>query len=283
MSKITPQENHTDKETSIREEENVEDEKIVELNDDEEKIYKKVLKKIEEKYDLVEKKVGFEKYYEENMKDYRLGAYDILFGPKENYTIDKDLFKKASKKEKEIMQLEGLLLYWAIYVKISELSVMMYFILSIDWSVMGFTDDCEDCHYHNVTLLNMTFRTSEYEPEEAPSDALNMILTIWIFLLWIFYVGLTLCSSLIKTTNQLKKVSCWWASLEMMEITIMIFVTIFLSGSYMNSGYDMELILNGVAILFIADIDESLMSFYVPPQSKLHKKICHSYYQQNKS
>ena len=44
--------------------------------------------KIQEKYDLVEKKSDFEIFYEEKMIDFELGAYDILFCPeKQNWKL----------------------------------------------------------------------------------------------------------------------------------------------------------------------------------------------------
>ena len=76
MSKILPETDAENETTSATEE------KSIVLTDAETDMFKKFMGKIQEKYDLVEKKSDFDIFYEENQKDQELGAYDILFCPK---------------------------------------------------------------------------------------------------------------------------------------------------------------------------------------------------------
>ena len=58
------------------------EEKSIVLSDAESDLFKKFMGKIQEKYDLVEKKSDFDIFYDENMNDFELGAFDVLFCPK---------------------------------------------------------------------------------------------------------------------------------------------------------------------------------------------------------
>eukprot|EP00944_MAST-04C_sp_MAST-4C-sp1_P014073 g14073.t1 len=152
MSKITPD---TESQEKVKSEETIEanvpetqseDKKttMVALTDAEEKIYDKVMAKIQEKYDLVEKKSEFDEFYETYMKDQELGAYDIIFCPFEYGNCRRSI--------------AGIRRY-AYFVKFVEVVCFVYVWLCVlqNHSLLGIDED----HQHVTKFMNSSYTSIE--------------------------------------------------------------------------------------------------------------------------
>ena len=73
-------------------------------------------------------------------------------------------------------------------------------------------------------------------------------------------------------------------ALEILEIAVLVSLCFFALSTYIYD-YDLELIFNGMAVIFIADFDEMSVDLYLHGNSKrtvfYHKLICLSYVKDN--
>ena len=197
---------------------------------------------------------GIDAAYEQ-FENIQLGAIDIILCP------DKSLI---SRKFTNV----------CIVIKIFEMLLMYYSFACVPISNNPFLNGFED--------TSISSGDTTYSP-----------LSIILIFAFVYYVLLTLQtgvrnSMLMVTTKDFSPQKNWKYylkySFEIVEIAVLVSLCFFALSTYIYD-YDLELIFNGMAVIFIAEFDEMSVDLYLHGNSKrtayYHKLICLSYVKDN--
>ena len=189
-------------------------------------------------------------------EDIKLGAIDIVLCP------DKSLISRQ-------------FMMRCIIIKTFETILLLYAFASVP--------------VYNNPFFNQFINTSNTETTTTTYVPLSFI----IICTFAYYVQLNLMTSirnslLLVTTKDFKPIKNWKYHVkflsEIIEILLLITLCFFALSTYIYE-YNLELIFNGMAVIFIAEFDELTIDLYLHGNSKraiyYHKLICLSYVNDN--
>ena len=144
-----------------------------------------------------------------------------------------------------------------------------------------------------VPISNNPFLNGFKDTSISSGDTTYSPLSIILIFAFVYYVLLTLQtgvrnSMLMVTTKDFAPQKNWKyylkITLEIVEIAVLVSLCFFALSTYIYD-YDLELIFNGMAVIFIAEFDEMSVDLYLHGNSKrtayYHKLICLSYVKVN--
>ena len=133
-------------------------------------------------------------------------------------------------------------------------------------------EDAPEC----LTLSNTTIAS---EGRGDSSDSFENFLSVMLVVFFTCFISYQLFAYSYHV-NLILCGSNFWYRFEAMEQSVLTVCTVMLLSEYVLEPPDIELIFNGVALTFIAEIDEKLISWYIKDEQ--HRKICKEYFEYSK-